>query len=285
MPLTLACVCPDSDIAVCSLQSLTFVLKITETFTGIPSIAALHTLSLYAAKLDPAAPVITLPITPGDYTYDLPLPAWSDNWDNISVELTMNSSLTQIPSPAFSAYDKFWAEYYITQDYLCTNPATLETTDPSERAYTSNPDDKTKCEPTPGDLRAICYAGKGVGSIFYKSTPFASCNGCGIGDAGFTPAVDSNTRVDISSGNWCLCASGGSGTYRYDLIIGQLPSGMSLDPFTGCITGDADGKAAGSKELSFQATDLINHDSALVTCGVLGQACPHGPDIFGNQAY
>ncbi len=285
MPLTLNCVCPDADIAVCELTALTWVLTLDESFVGSPIITASHTLVLWANKDDPAAPAIVL-IDPtfGIYEYDLPIADWAPLFDKWMVELSTTSSLYQVPDPAFSAYDQMWAGYYIRQDFICTNPANPDaTTNQSEKSYSSEPQDSTRCEPLTGDLRVICYAGQGVGSLFYKSTSLSTCGGCTITDKTFSPPAVAVPKVDISSGNWCLCASGGSGNYSYEQVKGQLPCGMSVDQNSGCIVGIANGKCAGTKEFEFSVVDLNTHETANVICGALGLTCGSGG--FGNQAY
>ncbi len=285
LPLTLDCFCPDADIGVCDLAALTFVVNITQSLIGTPEISAGHTLTLYANKDDPMAPTVVMTDpADGEYEFDLTLADWAALWEHYSVELETDSGLSQIPSPAYSAYDQFWATYYIRQDYVCFNPSSSETTTPSQKAYTKDPHDNTICEPTTGDIKTVCYAGQGVGSLFYKSTPLGPCNGCTITDKDFEPAVVAIQRIDISSGSWCLCASGGSGSYKYQQGAGILPCGMSLDFSSGCITGKPDGKCTGSPIMYFSAVDLVTHESAQVACGVLGLSCG-GASGFGNQAY
>jgi hypothetical protein len=285
LSLTLDCVCPGADIGVCELTALTFVVSISETLFGSPTIEADHTLVLYANPDDPSAPTITISeATSAELSFDLPLADWADLWTHYVVELTTVSSALQVPVPAFSAYDKIWATYYIRQDYLCTNGATSANTHPVANAYTKDPQDFTQCETSPGDLRCVCYAGQGVGSLFYKSSPLGLCNGCVISDQQFEPVVDAAAKVDINSGNWCLCATGGSGNYSYGLGEGQLPCGLSLDPTSGCITGVANGKCAGTPLFKFNVLDLSSQETATVTCGALGNSCSSGTSL-GNQAY
>ena len=96
------------------------------------------------------------------------------------MELITDASLTQVPSPPYSAYDRFWAGYYIEQHYTCTNSASLAVSSASQKSYTRAAANDARCEPSPTDIHAICYSGSGVGSLFYKSTPLATCNGCTI---------------------------------------------------------------------------------------------------------
>jgi hypothetical protein len=286
LPLTLDCVCPTADIGVCELLTLTLVVDINETFKGTPAIGASHNLTFYADKLDPMAPtVIMLSPASGEHTFDLPIADWASHWDTYSVELVTDASLSQIPSPPYSAYDKFWAAYYIRQDYLCTNGSTSAETHPTARATTKAPANDSRCEIST-DIRAICYSGQGVGSLFYHSTPLGTCNGCTISDSQFEPVVDAVTKVDITSGAWCLCVSGGSGSGPYSFSIsGKLPCGMSLDPSSGCISGTPDGQCAGTDQYIFSVVDLVTHEFASVTCAALGISCGTATPTIGNQAY
>ncbi len=284
MSLTLDCVCPGADIGVCEISALTFIVDVTQSFVGTPTISASHTLTLFADKSDPSAASITIfDPTAGEYVFDLPLADWESKWGTYEVDLSTASSGFQVPIPAFSAYDQIWCTYYIKQDFVCTNPSTMTATHPTQKAYTKDPQDNTRCEPLTGDVRTICYAGQGVGSLFYKSTSLSTCGGCDISDKDFEPAVDAAAKVDISSGSWCICASGGSGRYVYGIGQGQLPGGMSLDANSGCITGIPNGKSAGTKLFTFTALDLSTQETAQVVCGILGMSC--SGSISGNQAY
>jgi hypothetical protein len=289
LSLALACYCT-TDVSICSLQSLTLHLEVLQTFAGTPSIGALHTLTIYANPSDGGAATIQLiDPSPGNYTYDLPLADWAATWDQITVELVTFATLTQVPSPAYSAYDLFQTSYYINQHYACVNADSSVTTDWDVRSYASNPEDPTRCEPTAGDLRTLCYAG-GVAAIFYKSTPLASCGGCTITDGSFLPKVDTVPKVDLeSSGAVCLCATGGSGSYTYSVSVGNLPCGMTLNPSTGCIEGSSDGTCPASSEIVFQVMDSGGGSgpgvAATVTCSVIGGGCSTAGLTAGNDAY
>ncbi len=61
-----------------------------------------------------------------------------------------------------------------------------------------------------------------------------------------------------SSSNNAVTASEGTGNYHYAVTSGVLPSGLSLNPSTGAITGTPNANTAGSAVLTVTATDSAN---------------------------
>ncbi len=254
LPLLVECSC-SSDVANCGISTLTLELTIEEIFSGTPTISATHTLTILANPSDPGAPSMTLDVTPGDYSIDLPLLDWGPLWNTITVQLTTESSSNQVPSPPFSAYDQFRATYSIVQHYACLNVDTTVDSGWNVNAYTLRADAATECNP--GEVRVLCYAGHGVNSIFYKSTPLGACQGCTIADHNFQPGIQSTANVDpANSATICICATGGSGNYQYSIIDGNLPGGVTLNASTGCFEGAPDKSRAGSPTITFRVTDL-----------------------------
>ncbi len=256
MPLLVECSCSDN-VANCGLSTLTLELTVTEQFSGTPEIGASHTLTIFANQSDPGAPSIVLGVTPGDYSIDLPLEDWAPLWNTITVQLETESSLSQQPSPAFSKYDLFRGTYRIVQHFACLNVATTVDSGWDIYSYSMRPNPPTSCEPGADDLRVLCYAGRGVNSIFYKSTPLADCFGCTTSDGYFQPGINSTANVDpTNSAQICICATGGSGNYQYSIVSGNLPGGVTLDASTGCFEGSPDKSLAGSPTITFRVTDL-----------------------------
>ncbi len=254
MPLLVECSC-SADVANCGISTLTLDLTVTETFAGTPAISASHGLTIFANPNDPAAPTITLDVTPGDYLIDLPLTDWAPLWNTIAVELETEASTTQVPSPPYSAYDQFTATYRIIQHFACLNVETSVDSGWDAYSYTISADPPTECNP--GEIRVLCYAGHGVNSIFYKSTPLGDCQGCTIFDRNFQPGIQSTANVDPkNSAQICICATGGSGNYSYSIVAGNLPCGQTLNADTGCIEGAPDKSCPGSPTITFRVTDL-----------------------------
>ncbi len=234
-----------------------WVVDITRFQVGSPAISSVYSLTLFADPDDPDAPVIFLfnPVG-GSYMFDLSIADWADRWNFFKVELRSEETASQVPAPPFSAYESFSAKYRIDQVFECVNASTAAVTSGVVSSYTTEPDEPTSCEPTPGDLRNVCYAGQGVSSLIYKSTPLGACNGCTITDSNFQPALDNVQQVEASeSAEICLCATGGTGDYSYSILDGSLACGRSLDEQTGCITGDPDDTCPGSPTITFGVFD------------------------------
>lgn len=270
MPLLVECSC-SADTSNCRISTLTLVIDITEKFSGITPIGATHTLTIWGDQSSPTAPTITLDVTPGSYSIDLPLIDWGPLWNTILVQLETGSSELQVPVPAFSAYDLFKTSYRIDQHYACTNVETSADNGWDIAAYSTKAQDSTICEPVPGDIRTLCWAGRGVNSVFYKSAPLSSCEGCTITDTNFQPGINSTAQVDPGhSSEICLCATGGSGNYTYSIVEGNLPCGQKLNPDTGCIEGSPDKSCAGSPTITFRVTDLGGAGAPVGTSVTIG---------------
>jgi hypothetical protein len=261
---------------------LVFRLEVTIQHVGITPVGSLHTLRLWANKADPAAPYIVLDVDTGSYEYELhPLEIWAPLWATYSVELSSDASLLQVPAPPYSSYEMFRAGYQIDQEYGCLNIITGEGTSWIISSYTKRPDEPTKCETAPGDLRSLCYAGKGVNSLFYKSTPLGSCNGCSISDYDFQPPIDTTSAVDVSkSGGICICATGGTGDYQYSIASGTLPSGQSLNKDTGCVEGSPDLEFPGTPEITWMVTDSGSNHAAGELVTIAGTCWVDGTQVI-----
>ncbi len=270
MPVVVECSC-SSNTANCHLSTLTLELDIAEVLSGTTAIGANHDLTIIADAGNPSAPTITLDVSTGHHLIDLPIDDWGPLWNTITVKLETESSLTQIPSPSYSAYDLFRASYRIVQEYTCRNVDTMEDTGWNIVSYSISPGPSTKCEPSDGDLRVLCYAGKSVNSVFYKSSTLATCQGCTITDTSFQPGINSTATVDTkNSGPICICATGGSGNYQYSIVDGKLPCGMTLNTDTGCIEGAPDKTCAGSNTITFRVTDLGGAGAPVGTSVTIG---------------
>ncbi len=270
MPLLVECSC-SSDVSNCKISTLTLELNITESFAGTPGVDAIHVLTILGSPSDPDAPVYILDVSPGDYSIDLPLEDWGPLWNTITVELETGQSLFQVPSPPFSSYDLFRASYYIKQHYACLNVATGIDSGWDVDSYTTVPNRQTVCEPSSGDIRVLCFAGRGVNSVLYKSTPLADCQGCSTADQSFKPGINSTSQINpVHSAQICLCATGGSGNYTYSIVTGNLPSGVTLNADTGCIEGSPDKGKSASPTITFRATDYGGAGAPVGSTVVIG---------------
>jgi Putative Ig domain/Kelch motif len=85
-----------------------------------------------------------------------------------------------------------------------------------------------------------------------------------------------------------VSASGGTGAFTYTVSAGALPTGLSLDPTTGAITGTP--SVAGSYSFTITATDTVgcwassNYTVAIFpTCGDAWELVSPGPlDVYGS---
>ncbi len=284
MPLSLDCICSDG-ASLCTPAALTLFLTVDRLQAGSPTIAAAHEITVFADEGDSSAPFISLADPgPGTYEYDLPIADWKDRWATIRAYLQTSASGVQVPDPPFSAYDLFQVTLRIDQHQQCTNEETGEVSDWLISSYARDLDDDVDC--TLDQIRTLCFSGGGLNSILYKSGPLSACDGCTISVAGFEPSIDALVqKIDReASDGFCLCPSGGTGPYGYDIAEGWLPAGVTLDGETGCLEGEASGAWVGTPEITFRVTDLSNGLDAEVTCAFMGGLC-NGLEFLGNDLH
>ncbi len=247
MSLTLECVC-SPDASICTLTQL--VYKVNAHVFGRGTIGALNILTLHAGSS-----YSTLVNPSGLYAIDLPIASVLANWGSLAVTLSVDASLYQVPSPPYSEYYGFDATYSIVHHYRCTNLITGASTTSEVEAHTVDLGPTVKCQTGENDIRGLVSGG--IGSIFYKSTPLGDCFSGGISTTDFTfqPAPAEGMINIGDSSQICLCATGGSGSYTYSIVSGELPCGITLNQATGCLDGEATGDCPGTTNITFRVTD------------------------------
>ena len=229
------------------------------TTIGSDSALGTHSLTLWSDKADGAAPFVTCPPTPGHYEINLtPVGDWVSRWSTIMAELMTGSSLNQQPNPPFSAFNQFNVKHSIEQTYLCINVVTGESTTQVVNSAATAGNGTTQCGTNPADPRTVCTGQAEMSSIFFKSRSLNLCdpvNGCYAQSQDFQPVVRDNAMDPSSSGQMCLCATGGTGDYQFSILSGHLAGGETLNKDTGCIEGTPDGVTVRSDIITFQVTD------------------------------
>jgi hypothetical protein len=269
MPITLDCYCPgDSAVAVCQLVELRLLATIfsdaqsaTVAFhetvggggTGVSASGG------SSASLDQTISGASLA-------------SWVANWGTVNVTLFAQST--------FSLSNMLTtATWKIIQHYECVD-GEGRVAHVYRNAF---PDDLDDAQCVDGVIQIIGTAGGSGGSIWMRHTSPLGCTDVALQVGNFSPDIDP-PLVGTGGGfaNFCLCASGGSGSYIYALVSGELPDGLTLNSDTGCIEGTVTGVSASSSVITFRATDRETGDTADVTCAfVPGCGCQ---DI-GNSFY
>ncbi len=261
MALTLQCTCGD-DASICHLIKLTLSYVANKTVIpgggGFPIIGAIHEIFLETGF---PGEVITIGNPPnGGFSIDLPLIIWEPHYNSISIRMYMDASLVQFPDPVYSGYELFSFTYVIIQTYQCQNFSTGKVTEYNVFTFPARASGQVDCvtgDTTRGTL--ISNPGEFV-TTFYLSTPGGGGGVCFsgpiAGDAHDFPPID-HEKISLSdSGQICLCVSGGSGgSYTFSIVAGNLASGQTLNPTTGCIEGEPDGAVPPSASVTFQVID------------------------------
>ncbi len=264
MPLTLVCLCGDTSGSICQLTRL--VLRYTGSFQhigvncGTPRFLLSSASAPYSLEYLYEADVI------GTKNQDLPL-TLVNNWGDLIPLISIDSSLFQMPADGGCLYS---ANFDIEQIYTCTDATGSKTW--SIFSYNAA-GSLGRCVDGNGVVRSVAKMGTGGGyAHIYASTPLGLCNGSSSTGGVFDPAPKSYI-IKTNAVNKCLCASGGVAPYSYAIVKGNLPSGQSLNPTTGCIEGVPDGVSPGTTSITFQVVDGAG-SVAEVTCGFVPDFCP-----------
>lgn len=276
MPVTLECLCGGGGETPCSLVALDFVT--TGWFVG--------ELGFFGFNVTNGPGGSTFFVN-GNGTVGLsPIGDWLAAMEGVGITLGVGRSTS---SDVFATAG---GEFYILATYLCVNPDGVESTETTISTYRGG--DEVRCP----DNGMGAVFGSSVAGQWWHSRPLSDCTFISVvTSGGFTAPPTIPLKSGTGSGEWCLCASGGTTfidseghefapIYHFEIVSGVLPSGQVLDPDTGCITGEADGVDPGSDSITFRVLDVRSEDGAFadVTCGVILPGCT-GPTVepVGNS--
>jgi hypothetical protein len=276
--LTLACVCPgDVNAAICTPTGLWLninTIYVADVFLGGMTGATEF------SQIQCSLGAIGIPGGGGTYHIALPL-SWLAVWPTIAIHLGFDASLFQSPIQYPGA--TFSWTFNLETDLICVNPITGDSE--TQKIFSLNTEMGTNECITGTTIRSFITIGVGsaFGSLFL-STPLGDCNGTSLTEGLFEPDPNSNTTLDTggTSGDFCLCATGGTAPYRYFLSSGQLPCGETLNGDTGCIEGSPDGTCQGTSSVTFGVIDSAGNQAS-VTCNLI-QHCT-SPAAIGNSFY
>lgn len=263
-PLTLECVCAGGATTPCSITDLDFIIQ--GWFVdglGFQTIAIT------------GGPGGTLTLSGNGSTALEPIGDWLAALTGLGMEYRIGRS----------TFDDYFgtggAKFTIRATFLCVSPDG----DPSYEYVYSNFLGGSK-EICPDNGQAV-LAGSTVAGAWWHSRPLSDCTFLTVADGGgFAPINANPLHPSRGSGDWCLCASGGTGfvdddgnefapVYQFSIVAGSLPSGQSLDEDTGCIMGEPDGADPGTDSVTFRVLDMRDPDGgyADVTCGLILDGC------------
>ncbi len=249
MALTLECIC-SPDASICTLTQALW--RFDSFVTQVGSIGAFTSLTLH--DVDGLFQTVTEPH--GRFVFDLNLNRFVTNFGSLAVTFFMDQSLFQKPDPPYSQYQEWLIVNgsAFEMKYQCTNLVTGAVTHYSVKTGAINSTGYAECK-TGEIIRG--YVNGATGGTFYYSSPLGDCFSGGISgtDDTFFPAPTENYVSIGDSSQICLCATGGSGSYSYSIVSGELPCGITLDQVTGCLEGEADGTCPGTTSVTFRVTD------------------------------
>src|ERR1041385_3357178 len=250
MALTVDCVCEGSEnVKLCEVDSLKFVITnstcelSTSTFAlrGGPS----------SFELDCSTAVV------GEWNLT-PVADWLAAWDDLYIHWEMERSLSS------DDLVRALIEFHIEVKFKCTD-AHDNVSYQVELTRNSEVQEQF-CYGDDGSFRAFGHLGNGVadGAIIH-TRPLAACNGFTVEGGLFRPSPLDLQVIDVvNSSDVCACASGGSGI-SFVITDGELPSGWTLNPLTGCLEGISDGFLGSTREITITAYDSAGNESS-VTC-------------------
>ncbi len=295
MPLTLECNCGlDEDVVICQITDVKLVVFADYEQLGPVGYGAVVWLTtnptgtsedMLASLFDP---------TDGAHYVDLPLEFLApEYWNSAILYFGVGSSLFQPPSSEPAVWS---IGYSIQTHYVCTNLSTGSIVKERYKHHAAAAENPCECfdiiqrtKMTSGSTEWIDEDGDvnhktGVVSLSFTSSPLAAiCNGCTSTFPGLLPEPKLSYILVDGSGQICLCASGGSGNYYFFKRSGVLPPGMSVDPDTGCLVGDATGP--GSGQVEFGVLDLDTGEEAYATCN-FSKACEGlTTPSYGNRMF
>lgn len=280
-PLSLECSCPEVAGTQCALIALEVVSSgaagvgfTASTISGGPGGAELS-LSVGAETIQTPGPV-------ADWLAALPGLCWT---------FAIDRSLFSFENEASSA------QVQIRGKYSCGDVDDLG--NPKYYYINANPLMGGGDECSLGGIRSfvLMYPGNAFGVQFF-STPLGACNGSSVTGCGWTSLDPITLKAGQSAGDWCLCATGGSyyidtetsevvtpPQRSYSIAEGRLASGLTLDPDTGCLTGEADDQDPGTPTITFRVLDELSPTGAYadVTCGFTQDGCVSRPTLMGNH--
>lgn len=251
MPLTVDCICADTDgVQACALSSLNFVVQLGHNACASAYFDLLGGPTEYHFGTDWGPR--TQPLTP--------IADWLAAWNDISVAFGQARTLSS------TIIETGHAEFYIEATYTCTSPGG-PTTSVTVRAKNSETQ-QDSCYDGSVLLKFGALTSGIVNGAIFRSGPLESCNSWDVAGGLFTPLIPDRQVIDVygSTSPICICPSGGSPPYFFEITDGRIPTGQLLDPVTGCITGEPTGTDRGTPEITVKVTDTVVGEEGLVTC-------------------
>lgn len=273
-PITLECLCEGGALAPCTITDLDFVVEDFEN-------------TLFGFAFDVTGGLGgTFTVLGGGITGLSPIADWLVAMEGLGITLNFGRSTSSDTLETGSA------SFFIRATYLCIDSNGHPSTEYVDSQYRGGGD--AEC---PDNGRGF-VAGSSVFASWWHSRPLSDCTGISIPTSGGFTAPDAGAiKSGQSSGDWCLCPSGGTGfldddgnelapILHFTIVSGVLPSGQRLDPETGCILGTPDGVDPGTDTITFRVLDGRSEEGAYadVTCGVILPGCT-GPTELPEGNY
>lgn len=262
-PITLECLCEGGAVTPCTITALDFVVEDFE-----------NTLFGFGFDVTGGLGGTFTAISSGVVGLS-PIADWLVAMESLGITLNFGRSTSS------DALETGYAAFFIRATYLCVSPEGHESTEYVISTYRGGGD--AEC---PDNGRGS-VAGSSVFASWWHSRPLSDCTTISIPTSGGFTAPDANpVKSGQSSGDWCLCPSGGTGfvdgeghefapIFKFSIVSGVLPSGQRLDPDTGCILGTPDGVDPGTDSITFRVLDVRSEAGAFadVTCGLILPGC------------
>lgn len=271
-PITLECLCEGGAVTPCTISALDFI---TEDFEN----------TLFGFGFDVTGGLAPFTVLGNGVTALSPIADGLVAMESMGITLNFGRSVSS------DALETGYALFYVRATYLCIDPNGHPSTEYVISYYRGGGDGEC-----PDNGRGA-VAGSSVFASWWHSRPL-DCTSVSVPTSGGFTAPDANPlKRGHGSGDWCLCASGGTGfidgegnefapIYHFSIVSGVLASGQRLDPETGCIVGTADGVDPGTDSITFRVLDGRSEGGAYadVTCGVILPGCT-GPTELPEGNY
>lgn len=259
-PLTLTCYCPGDDIFKCEVSDM--LARIAIWGTG-----EFPTLRLGVGESGSTPEVFA---THSADFHLVPVDTWLDNWESLTVNFKLESSLNlggEDTALAGVVVESSSASLVVIVTFVCTNLSTGETKTTTKRyGPCTPPNAESDCFHTfpsgnhlkvrQANTSAFCVGASFTTRNFWSRSLDTDCPVWDAPEASLF--IDNPKYADIfipgdDRGGFCLCASGGTPPYVYWIKSGSLPCGQNLED--GCIVGLDDGTCQPTRKIVFAVTD------------------------------
>lgn len=260
MPLTVECVCPGDPGVDCQLQNITIYFNGGTDCTEASMHVSLDCGEEIPVAAGPSSAVIPLDCatTEGVITFTIGRSLSSDEACSGGIHMRVIATYVCIDGDEVTYWDQTVVLPAGGGEVICTGV-------------------------TGTDIIALC-SGQGGSGVVIRSRPLGCTEVTASSATGWV--IPEEKRLKPPSSGGCFCASGGSGSYGYSLVDGQLSGDQWISPLTGCVMGEADPDHPGTGSITVRAFDLETGDFADVTCGLITPGCEGaGPITPGNRFY